>query len=146
MTDSRPTCRSTCRSNLGRHVGQLSADTLRYFTATRPILHRHSASNTLILSALDTELYLLYSTVQWSFLALWEGLLVAFVLFWPFSPITFTICLFSSYLFSSSSLLYKTLVIFFLIETSERHFTFLGSRTIGGVAEHKASSCVVVTI
>ena len=34
----------------------------------------------------------------------------------------------------------KTLVISFKIETSERHFAFLGSRAIGSVAEHVASS------
>ena len=72
-TDSRPIYRPI----LGRYVGRdsvdisadcrsirMSGDTLRYFTATRPILYRHSASTTLIWSALVTEFYLLYSTVR----------------------------------------------------------------------------------
>ena len=72
-TDSR----SIYRPILGRYVGRdsvdisadcrstrMSGDTLRYFTATRPILYRHSASTTLIWSALVTEFYLLHSTVR----------------------------------------------------------------------------------
>ena len=63
-TDSRPTFRPT----VDRHVDRLSADTVRchppVFTATRPILQQYSASTTLILSVLDTEFQLLYSTVK----------------------------------------------------------------------------------
>ena len=50
--------------------------------------------------------------------------------FWAFQSYNIHLCLF----------LYKTLVIFFLIETSERHFAFLGSRAIRSVTEHVASS------
>ena len=79
---------------------------------TRPILHRHSAdtsaplgryfANTkLTWSALATEFYLPCFT---------ERLSVAVVLFWPLTLAIFMS--FFSYVFSSSSLLYTTLVTF----------------------------------
>ena len=70
---------------------------------------------------------------------------MAFVLFWPFSPITFTYVVFPTMFFPRHCFCIKP-SLFFLIETSERHFAFLGSRATGSVAEHVASSCVVVTI
>ena len=72
-TNSRWTCQPTGDGHVGRELVNMSvacqltlmsADTLPYCTATQPILHHHSASSTLILSALDTEFYLLYSTVK----------------------------------------------------------------------------------
>ena len=74
----------------------------QYFTTTRPILYQHLANTTLTWSALATEFYLLCSTergFQWS--SSFFGLKLR-----QYS------CLFSSYVFSSSSLLYTTLVTF----------------------------------
>ena len=95
------------RSSVGRHEPtSMSADTQpilhRHSAATRPILYQHSANTTLTWSALVTEFYLLCSTER------------GFQ--WPSSFFGLKLrqysCLFSSYVFSSSSLLYTTLVTF----------------------------------
>ena len=109
--ESRPIYRPTLGRYVGRDSVDISADINRhtcrptpgrYFTATWPILYRHSTNTTLICSALATEFYLLCST---------KGAFGAVVLFWPSTQETF-MSFFQLCFFSSSSLLYTTLVTF----------------------------------
>ena len=100
-----------CRPRLGRHINRhqpisMSADTRpiphRHSAATWSILNQHSDNTTLTWSALATEFYPLYSTekgFQWlsSFFGIY---------------LRQCSCLFSSYVSSSSWLLYTTLVTF----------------------------------
>ena len=65
---------------------------------------------------------------------------MAVVLFWPFSLVTFIYVVFPPMFFPPHRFCIRPSLFFFLIETSERHFAFLGSRGIGSVAEHVASS------
>ena len=121
-TDTRPICRPSvgrvsvdmnrqaCRPTPGRYftatrppLGRHSAATRpplgRHSAATRPILYQHSANTKLTWSALGTEIFPALLREAFSgrrpFLAFNSGNIHVF---------------FSSYVFSSSSLLYTTLV------------------------------------
>ena len=102
---------------------------------TRPALRSFCQLLIMILSSIfSTQLQIIFSSPL-------RGAFSGRRPFLAFQSYNIHLCRFSSYVFSSSSLLYKTLVIiFFLIETSERYFAFLGPRAIGSVAEHVASS------
>ena len=106
-TNTRPICRPSvgrvsvdmnrqaCRPTPGRYFTAPRPPPGRYFTNTRPTLS--SLGQLLLTSVLSSLLY-------------WERLSVAVVLFWPLTPAIFMS--FFSYVYSSSSLLYTTLVTF----------------------------------
>ena len=110
-TDTRPIYRPTlgrvsvdmnrqaCRPTPGRYFTATRPRLGRHWAATRPILYQHSANTKLTWSALGTEIFPALLREAFSgrrpFLALTPAIFMSF---------------FSSYVCSSSSLLYTTLV------------------------------------
>ena len=90
-TDTRPIYRPMCRPRLGRHINRHQPISMP--ADTWPILHRHSAATWPILYEHSAN-----TTLTWSVLA------------WPLTPAIFMS--FFQPCFSSSSLLYMTLVTF----------------------------------